>query len=121
MWIEFTILGQPPSKSNSYRVGKVAGHGMLYKSKELKKYEEHFQIQIPSKYRGVKIEGDLCVSIICFFSSRRPDLDNAAKALLDCLQNGGVIKNDRSFIEVHLYKKLDKDNPRAIISIYRPK
>lgn len=47
-----------------------------------------------------------------YFASDRPDLDNSAKVVLDCLQTAKAIKNDRLCSEIHARKLIDKDNPR---------
>jgi Holliday junction resolvase RusA-like endonuclease len=91
---------------------------ILYKSAELKSYEKSFIEEIPENCK-VDMIGDLNMAVVCYFSSRRPDVDNAAKSILDCLQKGGVIRNDRSVMKLTLIKELDKDNPRVDIAIKR--
>lgn len=118
-----TIHGNPPSKSNQYRVRAMVQKGkkpraILYKSAELKSYEKSFIEEIPENCK-VDMIGDLNMAVVCYFSSRRPDVDNAAKSILDCLQKGGVIRNDRSVMKLTLIKELDKDNPRVDIAIKR--
>lgn len=46
------------------------------------------------------------------YASDRPDLDNALKVTLDCLQSSKAIKNDRYCAEIHARKLIDKENPR---------
>jgi twinkle protein len=52
-----------------------------------------------------------------FYDSRRPDLDNSLKVVLDCLQKAKVIKNDNKAMEILARKHLDKINPRIEFSI----
>ena len=40
-----TIFGNPPSKSNCYKIITLGGHGSLAKTPVLKKYENDFFIQ----------------------------------------------------------------------------
>lgn len=106
-----TIPGQPPSKSNGYKIINIAGHFSLGKTKAMKDYEEKFfnactlrNYQINNRF---KLTADL------FFASDRPDLDNALKIILDSLQRCKAIKNDRLCAEIHARKFIDKENPRT--------
>ena len=104
------ILGQPPSKSNSYRVVIVHGHGSLSKTQTIRKYEESFFMQCD--LRGAKINNRFKLTVDVYFGSDRPDLDNSCKVILDCLQGCKVIRNDRLCAEIHARKFIDKLNPR---------
>ena len=53
---EQVIIGQPPSKSNSYRIITISGHGSLAKTAKLKEYEKSFYLQC-NKYRNKAISG----------------------------------------------------------------
>lgn len=105
-----TIYGQPPSKSNSYRVVLIKGHGALAKQKLLKEYEEKFFMMCP--LRGKKITRRFKLEMDVYFRSDLPDLDNSLKVVLDALQGCGAIKNDRLCAEIHARKLIDKENPR---------
>ncbi|MBD5585352.1 MAG: RusA family crossover junction endodeoxyribonuclease [Clostridia bacterium] len=105
-----TILGQPPSKSNSYKIIMNKGHSSLGKTEATKKYEMDFFMQCTLRKKGICKRFKLTVDV--FFASDRPDLDNAMKVLLDCLQTCGAIKNDRLCAEIHARKLIDKKNPR---------
>lgn len=54
------------------------------------------------------------ITIKIFYASRRPDLD--ASLIFDLLQER-VYLNDRQLKEQHLYWGLDKENPRAEITV----
>lgn len=110
-----TIHGQPPSKSNCYKVINKFGHGSLAKTKALKEYEEKFFMQCP--LRKAMISHRFKFTIDVYFKSDQPDLDNAFKVVLDCLQQCQAIKNDRLCAEIHARKLIDKENPRVIFSI----
>jgi len=107
-----TILGQVPSKSNGYKIG----NNRLYKSKELKEYERSFWWQI-SAYNVITINKPFSIKILVYFQSNRSDLDNSAKIILDCLQNCKAIENDRLCHELHMFKFIDKENPRIEFEI----
>lgn len=113
--INETILGQVPSKSNSYKIITIAGHASLGKSKALKEYEQTFFMQCRS--RGRMIDKRFALTIDVFYSSDRPDLDNALKIVLDCLQSCQVIKNDRLCAEIRARKLIDKKEPRIVLAI----
>lgn len=111
-----TILGQPPSKSNSYRIVTINGHGSLCKSPALKQYEKDFYIQC-DQYRDKNIEGYFELHLRVYFRSQRSDLDNSIKAILDCLQSVKAIKNDNQCTKLIIDKFLDKENPRIEFKI----
>lgn len=106
-----TIYGNPPSKSNCYKVITLNGHGSLAKSKALKQYENDFFIQC-NHYRNKNIEGYFEFHIDVFYPSQRSDLDNSLKCALDCLQKVNAIKNDNKLVKIVAQKFLDKNNPR---------
>jgi Holliday junction resolvase RusA-like endonuclease len=110
-----TILGQVPSKSNGYKIG----NNRLYKSRELKEYEERFMWQNAlAKYKSNEtIKDKFAIEIFVYFQSNRSDLDNSAKIILDCLQNCKVIENDRLCHRLTMHKFIDKDNPRIEFEI----
>lgn len=110
-----TIYGQPPSKSNSYKIIKINGHRKLGKTAAMKSYEQSFFMQCGLRDKMVAKRFRLSVDV--FFSSDRPDLDNCLKIILDCLQSCRAIKNDRLCSEIHARKLIDKVNPRVEIMI----
>jgi Holliday junction resolvase RusA-like endonuclease len=110
--MKFIVKGQVPSKSNGYKIGG----NRLYKSKELKSYEESFAWQIPRSNES--FQGKFGITLSVYFQSNRSDLDNSAKVILDCLQSAGIIKNDRNCFELQMTKHIDKINPRISIFIY---
>jgi len=110
-----TILGQVPSKSNGYKIG----NNRLYKSRELKEYENRFSwlYALAQGKSSEPLKEKFSIEIHVYFQSNRSDLDNAAKIILDCLQTCGVIENDRLCHRLLMYKFLDKDNPRIEFEI----
>lgn len=109
------IQGQVPSKSNSYKVITINGHGSIGKTDKLEAYERNFYLQC--KHRGMKIDRPFKLYVDVYYESNRPDLDNGLKVILDCLQYAGVVKNDRNCIEIVARKFVDKANPRAEITL----
>jgi predicted secreted Zn-dependent protease len=106
--ITFTILGEPASKSNGRRwTGRF-----LIKSEKALHYSDMFKQQCP--VLDPLMEGDLRVTMKIWYASRRPDLD--ASLIFDLMQDC-IYKNDRAVKEQHLYWGLDKNNPRAEITV----
>lgn len=106
--ISFTILGEPASKANSRRwTGRL-----FIKSAKALAYGKAFEDQCPML--DPMMEGDLRVTIKIWYASRRPDLD--ASLIFDLMQ-GYIYENDRQIKEQHLFWGLDKENPRAEITV----
>ena len=112
-----TIYGTPPSKSNSYRIITLNGHGSLCKTKALEQYENGFYIQC-NKYRNKNIKGYFEIYIDVYYPSQRADLDNSLKCVLDCLQKVKAIDNDNKAVKIVAQKFLDKKNPRIEFKIH---
>ena len=108
--IKFTVYGEPASKANSRRwTGKF-----FIKSEKALKYGVEFKKQCP--VLDPLMEGDLRVTIKIYYASRRPDLD---PSLIFDLMQDYIYKNDRQVREQHLYWGLDKEKPRAEITVER--
>ena len=105
------IRGKIPSKSNCYKVITLHGHGSIAKQMVLKEYEKSFYMQCGM--RNANIKGFFKLMADVYHENMRPDLDNAFKILLDCLQLCKVIQNDRQCVELHARKLIDKNNPRV--------
>ena len=70
-------------------------------------------------------QGRATVYIDLFFRDRRPDIDGPIKAILDALQpsrpqrsGAGIINNDRQVAELHVRRYVDKEDPRAEITVH---
>ena len=113
-----TILGNTPSKSNSYKVINIDGHASLAKTKALKEYEDKFYIQC-NKYRNADIAGYFELYLKVFYPSERSDLDNSLKIILDCLQRVKAIRNDNKCVKIVAEKYLDKERPRIEFLIHQ--
>lgn len=105
------ILGNVPSKSNCYKIIKIANHGSLAKTDALKGYEDAFFIQC-NKYRNKMIESYFEIELDVYYPTQRSDLDNSLKIIMDCLQKIKAIKNDNKCVRIVANKFLDKKNPR---------
>ncbi len=119
--IDLTIYGQPPSKSNSYKITTIKPRGKepyssLGKTPKLQKYEKNFYKQLTGRHR-LALECPLTARVLVYFESERPDLDNSLKIVFDCLQKGGVIVNDRQIRKIVAERFKDAKNPRVEISL----
>lgn len=107
-----TIFGQVPSKSNSYRIVNIGGHGTLARSETLVRYATSFYMQM-GHYRKLGIAGLFELYVDVYFTTMGHDLDNSLKVLLDCLQKGGAIRNDNRCVKIVARKFIDRRNPRV--------
>ena len=110
--MKYIIKGNCPSKSNQYKVIRLGNRCGLGKQKKLESYENSFKIQMLD-YKYDIIESEFKFVIDVYYDSRRPDLDNSLKVVLDCLQKAEVIKNDNKCLEIVARKHLDKVDPRV--------
>ena len=113
--IHEVIYGVTPSKSNCYMIITLGKHASLAKTKALKEYEKSFYLQC--KNRDKMISTFFSIQVDVYYPSNRSDLDNALKAVLDCLQACKVIKNDNLCTAIVARKFIDKDRPRVEITI----
>jgi len=132
--IEFTIYGQPASKSNRRQIVKIKGVPQLVKSKEALAYEEGALRQIPPRAR-LRLTCNVRMTLRMFYSSNQSDLDESV--VMDVLQDryarvpdprnegeklkvliqAGVIVNDRQIKEKFVYHGIDKLMPRVEVRI----
>lgn len=117
---EQVVYGSVPSKSNLYKIITMKGnngkpHASLAKSDAMKAFEERFYLECG--YRNRNIQGFFELYADVYFQSNQPDLDNALKGLLDCLQTCKAIKNDRNCVKIVANKFIDKANPRIEFTV----
>ena len=106
------IFGEPASKANSRRLVRFGGMSRLIKSQKALNYSDAFKLQCTPA--PALLTGDLRVNITIYYATRRPDLDESL--ILDLMQ-GLIYENDRQVKEKHIYWGLDKENPRAEITV----
>lgn len=110
------IYGHVPSKSNQYQIIRLGNKTTLGKTKTMREFEEKFYLQCGA-YRNKNIKGFFELYVDVYFQSNQPDLDNALKGLLDCLQGCKAIQNDRNCVKIVANKFIDKNNPRIEFTI----
>ncbi len=112
--LAFTVLGQLPRKSNSRRLfrNRSTGRPIIIKSAKALNYECSFATQVVGVSKNMfQADDKIMLSAQIYYSSRRLDLSD--ELLCDLLEKTGIIKQDRQIFEKHLYKGLDKLNPRV--------
>ncbi len=113
--IAFTVYGVVPSLKNQKRMAR----GRMYNDPQVMAYKRDFGLQVPPKYRDASLGSAtrlLDVKIWLYHDSWRRDAD--AEIVFDCLQDAGVVSNDR-WIRLKTINglQIDKDRPRAHIVI----
>ena len=111
--IFFIIHGEPASKANSRKLVTIKGRPAFIKSEKARKYVKQFEEQCPQMGDSMFLD-DVEVEMTVFYASRRPDLDESV--ILDCMQ-GFIYKNDRQVKRKVITWGLDKENPRAEITV----
>jgi putative phage endonuclease len=128
--VEGKIVGKERPRVNMYS-------GNVYTPTKTKDYETLIQQAFLIKYRKQpRIEGRLSVSIIAFFKiptsikksdrelmindvispTKKPDVDNIAKVVLDGLNNF-VFKDDNQVSKIFVEKKYTDDTEKIFISV----
>jgi Holliday junction resolvase RusA-like endonuclease len=122
--LKFIIPGNPPSKSNAYKIistfikGGGRGPGSLAKTKALIEYEKKFFMCMNPNYRNLELDHYFKIEGNVYYPSNRSDLDNSLKIILDCLQRvTKTIKNDNKCVEIHFHRAVDTANPRIEIKL----
>lgn len=116
--MEIVIQGQPRTKKNGSRIAFRGNKRVLLPSKAYEQYEKVALIQLA---RVQAVHGP--VSVLCryYLQDRKswPDLVGLLQATSDILQAAGVIDDDKYIVNYDGSEiaGLDKDNPRAEITI----
>ena len=87
------IKGLPPSVNHMYKTGR---NGNRYKRPEVSEWQEETAGKIREAWNEEKpYEGYVELWVLFTVKGkRRWDIDNRVKALQDCLEHGGAIKDD---------------------------
>jgi len=102
-----TSLILPPTTNHTY--GQRGHRRFMYK--EAKDWLELATFLLKS-HKG---ENPTSVTIT-YYLKRERDVDGSQKIVLDALTHAGVVEDDKYIMELHLYKKFDKQNPRLEIT-----
>ena len=109
-------------------------NGQKFKKKAHREYFDTIHTYM-LKNKVKPLEGEIELSIVLYRPRKSGDIDGPLKTLFDAMEqpsalvpsNGkkkrmktspfGVYVNDSQIIDLHVYKRLDKDNPRVEIQI----
>lgn len=107
---ELVIKTPPVSTNHMYR-----GRRFLTKDGKASKSTMALEIAVQGKF--ALTEDDIALNVLFYFpDNRRRDIDGYLKALLDVM-TGIVYKDDSQINELHIFKEVDKENPRTIVQI----
>lgn len=110
-----TILGDIISKKNKYRI-RSDGKG-LFKPKVTTDFSKMFAQEVMAHGVG-QVLGPCKIHVELYHTKKRePDLDGAVTTIMDCLQESGVVENDRNIVEIRASKVVVPGQPRAVILI----
>lgn len=137
MQIKFEVLGTPVGKSRP-KFSTVNGHAVAYTPAKTANYETLVKLSYQQKYAGCMFDKDkpLRAIIRAFFPipksvskkkreqmrdlrilhTKRPDVDNIVKAILDAL-NGVAYYDDSQVAEV-MISKAYAEQPKVMIELY---
>lgn len=113
--VAFTVYGVAASMKNSKILTITNGKPRSIKSAAAQRFSRDFMLQVPPELRDLKLKDPLRFTCHVFYPDHRADLD--AALIADLLQASGVIENDRQLIEQHLYRGVDKAEPRVEIEL----
>lgn len=90
------------------------GAGAVYNDDKYSQWKRDFGLYCLG---AVRTEGPFKVTILFYTRNgkMRPDIDNAAGAVLDALQEAGVIENDRHARELHAALRIGTPQIQVVI------
>lgn len=117
-----TIAGIPRPKGNSRQVWRIRGKRQVIQapSKEFLAWQNAAGPQLNLAKAAQRLREPIAVPVIVratFYRDARADVDNLCKALGDCLQHCGVLKNDRLIREWAVRRSPPEGNPRVEVEI----
>jgi Holliday junction resolvase RusA-like endonuclease len=112
----------PPSVNTIYRHRVMGKKVVTYKTPEHRTYVDAVGSSV--RYAGLRnpmidtlpFVGNVSLIVRLFRPRKAGDIDNRMKALFDSL-NGVAWKDDSQVVELHVYRREDKDDPRAELEI----
>jgi len=122
--VRFTIDCNPLPKERprvTSRVNKWTGESktFAYTPKRTKQYEAYVALLARQAMGDREPEkGLLCVSLVFYRARRNADIDNCTKSVMDAIQ-GVVFNNDNQVVDLHAQWFRDKENPRALVEVWR--
>ena len=112
------ILELPPS-INHYLIYAPNLHRFIH-SKEARTYLEYgeWKVKIFCMQHKIKpIERYTPLKLYWYLKDKRSDSHNYKKLLFDCLQKGGMFKDDKYIMDQTVHISIDKTDPRVEIGL----
>lgn len=103
------IETKPISVNQMYR-------GRRFMSKAGKSVKQAITWELKSQWHDDVITEPVALNVLFYMKNKRIDIDNQLKGLLDCM-TGIIYKDDSLIEELHVYKLIDKEEPRTIVQI----
>lgn len=125
--VEFTVQGNPIPKARPVTRFRDGEPVRTFTPRPTAGWESLVQAYAVQAMRGrPPLQGPLAVEMRFYRKDRAPcDFDNLAKAILDAVQEhlpdipGGILfKDDRQIVEAHIFKSVDKANPRVEVRVW---
>lgn len=92
-------------------------NGRMLLTKKYRDTKEAMKWEIISQWKGEPLYETVTLNILQYFGdNRKRDIDAYLKILLDSME-GIVYTNDTLINEMHVYKEVDKENPRIEVQI----
>jgi Holliday junction resolvase RusA-like endonuclease len=108
------VLPWPPSVNHMYRPG--AAHGSRILTDEAKSFRSAVQV-LAWQLGRPWLEGPIEMRLDLHPPSRRGDIDNVAKLVLDSLQHAGFYENDRMVDILILQRHASKTEPAIAVTL----
>jgi len=103
------IQGEPASKANSRQIVKIGGRLRVIKSLKARRYVAEVARQVAPLPEAKQLRAPIAMTAHIYYASD-PSL------ILDALQSR-VYANDRAVREMHLHHHIDRERPRAEITL----
>jgi Holliday junction resolvase RusA-like endonuclease len=117
--VSLWIAGSPPRKSNQRTIYKnpKTRSPIIAKSQKARDWVDDALRQITGKHKLKLGSAELPVKVTCyvFYENRQPDL--SIELVLDTLEKGEVLANDRHVYAFSAYKLFSKSEPGVYIDI----
>lgn len=109
------IPGLPPTVNSCYR----RGYSNVYKTQKAREWQENTIALMEQAYAGQQpYSGSVTVEIsYLVHTKRRWDIDNRIKALQDCLQLAGVLKNDCQVEKLTVCRKREGYEDKTFLTV----
>ena len=105
-------LPYPPTSNKYWRVV----NGRMVLSRDGRKYKRVVPLLAKVQKCGPAFEGPVVLTVTVYRPIKRGDLSNRLKVLEDALQ-GVAYLNDEQVVEIHMRRREDPKNPRAVVTI----